>query len=92
MDETQRVKAMPQGPARTAAWTALRKKYQNFGAERASLARYPDGGVGLTLRDAEGHARLRLTVGQNGTPSFDMLDAQGRIIRHVDPTTPAPSR
>ena len=90
MDETQRVKAMPHGPERTAAWAALKKKYQNFGTERASLARASDGSVGLTLRDDQGHPRLRLTVDRSGTPSFDMLDAQGRIIRHIDPTTPEP--
>ena len=90
MEETQRVKAMPHGPARSAAWAALMKKYQNFGTERASLARRSDGSVGLTLRDDQGHPRLRLTVDHSGTPSFDMLDAQGRIIRHIDPTTPEP--
>lgn len=89
MDETERVKAMPQGPERTAAWAALRKKYQNFGAQRAALARSFDGSVGLTLRDDQGHARLRLSVDRNGTPSFDMLDAQGHITRHIDAITPA---
>jgi hypothetical protein len=90
MNEVERVKAMPHGPARAAAWAALQMKYHNFGAQRASLARDPDGGVGLILRDGQGHPRLRLTVAPNGTPSFDMLDAQGRIIRHVDPVTAPP--
>ena len=92
MDEIERVKAMPHGAARSAAWAALKKKYQNFGAERASLARTFDGSVGLTLRDSQGHPRLRLTVDRTGNPSFDMLDAQGHITRHIDPTTPEPSR
>lgn len=92
MDEVERVKAMPHGPARAAAWAALQKKYKSFGTQRASLARDSDGSVGLTLRDDEGHARLRLTVDQTGTPSFDMLDAQGHTIRHIDPTTSEPHR
>lgn len=68
------------------------KKYQNFGTERASLARGPNGSVGLNLSDKDGRTRLRLTVDGNGTPSFDMLDAEGRIIRHIDPTTPEPNK
>lgn len=92
MDEVERVKAMPHGPERAAAWAAVEKKYHSFGTQRASLARDPDGSVGLTLRDDQGNPRLRLTVDKSGTPIFDMLDAQGRIIRHVDPTTPESAR
>lgn len=84
MDEVERVKAMPHGPARATAWAALMKKYQTFGTERASLARDRDGSVGLTLRDDQGHPRLRLTVDRSGTPSIDMLDAQGHIIRQIN--------
>jgi hypothetical protein len=92
MDEVERVKTMPHGPARAAAWAALQKKYQSFGTQRASLARDSDGSVGLILRDDQGHPRLRLTVDRSGTPSFDMLDAEGHIIRHIDPTTPQSHR
>jgi hypothetical protein len=92
MDEVERVKTMPHDPARAAAWAALQKKYQSFGTQRASLARDSDGSVGLTLRDDQGHPRLRLTVDRSGTPSFDMLNSEGRIIRHIDPTTPESHR
>jgi hypothetical protein len=84
MDEVERVKTMPHGPARAAAWAALQNKYHNFGAQRASLARDSDGSVGLILRDEQGRPRLRLSVNSDGTPGLDMLDAQGKVVRHLD--------
>jgi hypothetical protein len=84
IDEIERVKAMPHGQERAAAWAALQKKYVSFGQQRASLARTPDGSVSLTLSDPEGHPRLKLSVAPDGTPSLQMLDAQGHIARSFD--------
>lgn len=85
MKQFEHVKAMPQGPARTAAWTAIEKKYP-FGYQRASLARHPDRSVGLTLSDPTGHPRLKLLVAPNGDPIIQFLDANGKVTRILSPT------
>lgn len=36
-------------------------------------------GVVLRLSDMQGHARLEITVGSDGTPSIQMLDAAGNV-------------
>ncbi|HEX4156311.1 MAG TPA: hypothetical protein VHY48_11915 [Acidobacteriaceae bacterium] len=84
IDEVEKVKSMPHGLARAAAWAALQKKFHSFGQQRASLARSPDGSVGLTLDDPEGRPRLRLRVASDGTPSLDLLDANGKVTRSLD--------
>jgi hypothetical protein len=82
-----RVKAMPDGPAATAAWEQLTRKYPP-GHARAILRRAPNGSVGLTLNDAAGTARLRLHVEADGTAAIDFLDAQGKTVRSWSAATP----
>ena len=83
MDEVEKVKAMPHGPARQAAWAAIQKKYP-FGQQRAALSRASDNSVGLTLSDPAGHPRLKLAVTPDGTPVIQFLDAAGRVTRTVN--------
>jgi hypothetical protein len=85
IDEVEKVKALPHGPARAAAWAALQKKYTSFGRQRASLARGPDGSVGLTLNDPEGRPRLRFRVAADGVPAIEFLNSQGKIERTLTP-------
>ena len=83
----EKVKAMPHGPAREAAWTAVQKQYPS-GNQRASLARSPDSSVGLTLSDTAGHPRVKIAVTANGTPQIQFLDAEGKILRTISSATP----
>lgn len=82
VDEVERIKAMPHGDARAAAWAAYQKKHP-FGQERASLARQVDGSVGLELKDKGGRVRLELKVGDDGNPVIEFLDEQGQIRRSI---------
>jgi hypothetical protein len=84
MDDFTRVKAMPRGPARIAAFDALLKQYPQ-GHQRLALDRDPDNSVGLTLSDAAGNPRLKILVTPNGTPTIQFLDNQGKVTRTLSP-------
>lgn len=84
MDDFTRVKSMPHGPARSAAFDALLKKYPQ-GHQRLALDRDPDNSVGLTLSDDSGHPRLKILVAPNGSPSIQFLDPQGKVTRTISP-------
>jgi hypothetical protein len=80
--EAERIKNMPHGPARAAAWANFQKGYPS-GTERASLGRTADGSVALILKDAQGRTRLELSVDPAGTPLIQLLDERGRVQRTV---------
>jgi hypothetical protein len=82
MEEVERIRAMPHGDARAAAWAAYQKKHP-FGQERAALARDLDGSVGLALKDKDGRVRLQLKVGDDGNPVIALLDEKGQIRRSI---------
>lgn len=84
IQEFMRVKQMADGPAKQAAWAALRHKYPPSHA-RATLRRAEDGSAGLTLSDAAGLARLRLRVEADGRAAIEFLDSQGRVSRSFTP-------
>ena len=75
------VKAMPEGPARQKAWKDVRAKYPTHVQQRALLGRMSDRSAVLFLRDPQGHARLKLRVAEDGTPSIQFLDANGKVTR-----------
>lgn len=85
IEEGERIKNMPHGPARGEAWAALQKKFP-ISMERASLLRQADGAVGLTLKDKEGRKRLVLSVGADGKPSIELLDEHGQVQRNISVT------
>jgi hypothetical protein len=80
--EVQRIKAMPHGEQRAAAWAAYQKKHP-FGQERASLQRDADGSVGLALKDKDGRVRLQLKVEADGSPVIELLDEKGKTQRRI---------
>jgi hypothetical protein len=80
--EVEKIRAMPHGDAKAAAWAVYQKKHP-FGQERASLSRDPDGSVGLVLKDAEGRVRLQLSVRKNGDPAIELLDEKGEVRRSI---------
>ncbi|HEV2469836.1 MAG TPA: hypothetical protein VGS78_11620 [Candidatus Sulfotelmatobacter sp.] len=82
MDEAEKIKAMPHGDARAAAWAAYQKKHP-FGEERAALLRDSDGSVGLNLKDEQGRVRLRMSVKKDGDPVIELLDEKGQVRRSI---------
>ena len=80
--EVQRIKAMPHGEPRAAAWAAYQKKHP-FGQERASLEREADGSVGLALKDKEGRVRLQLRVETDGSPIIELLNEEGKTKKRI---------
>jgi hypothetical protein len=80
--EAAKIKAMPHGPERAAAWSAFMKKYPSL-TPRGSFARGEDGSIALTLRDKTGQARLQLIVADNGQPAIKLLNAKGDIERSI---------
>ncbi|MFZ0303033.1 MAG: hypothetical protein WAL75_10120 [Terracidiphilus sp.] len=82
IEESERIKSMPHGPARAAAWADFQKKYP-AGTRRVSLGRTADGSVALTLNDEKGRKRLALSVDATGRPLIQLLDDQGRAQRTV---------
>jgi hypothetical protein len=45
------------------------------------------GGVTLTMADAAGHPRIVMKVAADGTPSLQMLDAKGKVVGKMIPTS-----
>jgi hypothetical protein len=80
MAEAERIKAMPQGSARGAAWAAFQRTFPS-GQPRASLVRAQDGSVGFMMNDQQGRVRLRLTVAGDGAPAIQFLDDKGQVKR-----------
>lgn len=54
---------------------------------RVRLAREANTSVGLTLRDREGRPRIVLQVDSDGTPAIELLDAQGKVVSRLPPTS-----
>jgi hypothetical protein len=52
------------------------------GPERLQLA-VSRGTAGLVLRDPQGRVRVRLGVDSTGTPSLELLSAEGAVVRRV---------
>ncbi|WP_052313351.1 hypothetical protein [Terriglobus roseus] len=85
--EWQRVKAMPPGPARVAASQAWHTKYPGGIVNRGYFGRGRDKSVTLSLKDQQGRERLVASVGPDGAPRIDFLDASGKVIRSISSDT-----
>jgi len=49
-------------------------------AVRMTLAKDPDGSVGVRIMDSKGRERIRMQVGADGQPVFEILDEDGNSI------------
>jgi hypothetical protein len=85
--EWQRVKAMSPGPDRVAAGKAWHAKYPGGIINRGYFGRGRDKSVTLSLKDQQGRERLVASVGPDGSPRIDFLDASGKIIRSISGDT-----
>ena len=88
MAEAEHIKAMPHGQARADAWKQFKTKYAGD-ANRAYLGRAIDKSVGLSLKDQQGHERLRLVVKPDGSPLIQFLDATGKVVNEYTATSHA---
>lgn len=50
---------------------------------RVWVGRQDDGAAVVSLMDADGKKRIVMQVAADGTPSLDLLDAQGHVVKHV---------
>ena len=75
-----RLLAMPDGPAKDAAFKAA-----NWGeTSRVFLGRSPNHSSQLILRDGQGKRRLVLSVAESGAPVIQFLDPAGKVVRTIE--------
>lgn len=79
-DELEKVRRLPEGPAKQQAFNDLAAKYHIRLTPRGGLERMTDKSVALRLRDPEGNTRILLRVAGDGTPTMQFLDAAGKTI------------
>lgn len=69
---------MPAGEAKTAAAEKLRA--DNFSPTRVYVGKNAESESEITLYDAKGKARIKMSVAAVGTPRLDFLDEAGKVI------------
>ena len=82
-DYFEAIKAMPAGPTKQKALADAAKIYP-FGPNRVILSKGGDNSAGLTLNDPAGHPRLRISVAADGSPSIQMLAADGKVLKTIE--------
>jgi hypothetical protein len=83
LEELAKLAALPE--AERQALMAQRRAGHYYGTNRISVVRGTDGVATVSLRDAEGRARLVLGVAADGSASVRFLDAEGRVQRELTP-------
>lgn len=73
----EEIKKMPDGEAKTAALKKLDE--ENFSPTRVYVGKNDDRESEVTLYDANGKARIKMSVSAEGTPKLDFLDASGKV-------------
>ena len=82
------VKNMPAGPEKDAAMKQLQEQQKNgdFGATRLFAGKTPDKNATVSLYDAKGNPRLRLSVSAAGEAKIDFLDENGKVTYSLPQT------
>jgi hypothetical protein len=83
LEELPKIAALPE--AQRQALMTQRRASHYYGSNRISVIRGSDGVATVSLRDADGRARLVLGVAADGSASVRFLDAQGRVQRELTP-------
>ena len=73
----EEIKKMPDGEAKTAALKKLNE--ENFSPTRVYVGKNDNRESEVTLYDANGKARIKMSVSAEGTPKLDFLDAEGKV-------------
>ena len=74
-------------PAEREKLMAQRAKGNYYGAARIKVARTDDGAACISLRDAQGHPRIVMQVNSDGLSSLKFLDADGKVLNELTPTS-----
>lgn len=85
LQEFSKIKAMPD----TERGKLMQERGKNayYGATRITVARSDDGVAKISLRDALGRARIVMGVAGDGTSSLKFLDADGKVLNELTPTS-----
>ncbi len=65
------------------AGLAVNDQNNNRMRRRIWVGRKDDGAAIVSLMDADGKKRIVMQVAADGTPSLDLLDADGHIVKRV---------
>ena len=85
LQESPRIESM--SPAEREKLMAQRAKSNYYGAARIKVARTDDGVAGISLRDAQGRPRIVMQVSKEGLSSLKFLDADGKVLNELMPTS-----
>jgi hypothetical protein len=85
LQESPRIESM--SPAEREKLMAQRAKSNYYGAARIKVARTDDGAAGISLRDAQGRPRIVMQVSKEGLSSLKFLDADGKVLNELTPTS-----
>jgi hypothetical protein len=85
LQESPRIESM--SPAERERLMAQRAKNNYYGAARIKVARTDDGAAGISLRDAQGRSRIVIQVSKDGLSSLKFLDADGKVLKELTPTS-----
>ncbi|MBU6443139.1 MAG: hypothetical protein KGR48_04440 [Alphaproteobacteria bacterium] len=77
--------AVKDGPAKAALLKKLEASGAVGGAGRVFIGKDRKRESRVSLRDADGRARLVLSVAADGTASIAFLDAKGKVVRTIGP-------
>ncbi len=91
MERHAAIRKMPDGPEKTRAmqqFVAMQGGHM-YGAPRLFAGRGRDKAAVVALSDADGRARLRLSVDSAGHARLDFVDADGRVTYSLSDTTHA---
>ncbi len=81
MAAAERIRALPQAQ-QAAEWKKFQATHPGDN-NRIVLGRAGDKSAVLRLKDTEGRDRLVLKVSAEGTPTLDLLDADGKVVSHL---------
>jgi hypothetical protein len=85
LQESPSIESM--SPAEREKLMAQRAKNNYYGAARIKVARTDDGAAGISLRDAQGRPRIVMQVSKEGLSSLKFLDADGKVLNELTPTS-----
>ena len=85
LQESPKIESMP--PTEREKLMAQRAKSNYYGAARIKMARTDDGAAGISLCDARGRPRIVMQVRMDGLSSLKFLDADGKVLNELTPTS-----
>jgi hypothetical protein len=86
--KSQTLQDMPEGPAKQAAMKAFQEagaRGEFGGQSRVFVGKNPKNTSEVTLADAQGKPRIRMTVEGNGQARLEFLDQDGKVLYSLPP-------